>query len=692
MNAADDARAAQRMRLGIDVGGTFTDFVVLDEASKELRFLKTPSRPKEPAAAVLEGLATLIRSNDLRPADLSSFVHGTTLAVNTLLQRSGASTGLLVTAGFRDLLEIGRLRLPDPTNYLVEQVVPLIARRNVLEVSERMLANGEVLTRLDPDEVVSLAGRLVGAGVEALAICFMHSYKNPVHEKAAAALVRERFPRVFVSASHEIWPQQGEYERCLLTAMNAYVGRKMTTYFTDLEADVRGLGVSATVFSTKSNGGIMTARSAGAAPVETMLSGPASGVMGAIDAARQSGLERIITLDIGGTSVDVSVAEGKPSFATEAEVAGFPGVVMPAIDITSIGSGGGSVAWRDNGGVLKVGPLSAGADPGPACYGRGGTQPTVTDAYVCLGIIAPERFLGGTFALSPELAAEALRILGEPFRLTTVETASAIVEVATANMYSQLLPLFARKGIDYRDFAMVAYGGAGPTHAFLLADEVGIDTVLVPSSPGTLAALGCLVMDVRSDFVHSLGRGLAEVDLADLEQAFQALDDRARTWLASQRIHTIGEEIIRSADMRYRGQSFEINVPMPGTIDQASTIQALFDQAYRRVYGMADPAGLVELVTLRVTIVGRHPKPDLSAATTRRQPKPAQASGTRKVYFKNAWSEAAVLQRSSLSPGDYFDGPAIVEQYDTTVFVTPAFRVSVDDRRNLVAVRGVNHA
>ena len=676
-------------RLGIDIGGTFTDFSLLDETSGELHVLKTASVPRKPAAAVFDGIRRLTAQGTVRPADIAYFIHGTTLAVNTVIERTGARSALLLTEGFRDILGIGRHRIPDVFNFFTGLPVPLIPRARVVEIPERCLADGRVLQPVDEAAVRAAVTRLVREGVEAFAVCFLHAYKNPVHEHRARRLVEETAPGAYVSISSELWPQMREYERALVAVMNAYVGRKMAGYFADLEGGLRDLGLRAPVLTTKSNGGVMNAREAGERPVETLLSGPAAGVIGASFVARSAGFERVITLDMGGTSADVAIVDGEPRSSTENHVGDFP-VIMPAIDVTSIGAGGGSIAWTDSDGVLKVGPLSAGAHPGPACYGLGGTTPTVTDAYVCLGIIDPHRFLGGSIPLDPELARRAVGELGRTLGLDVRPAAEAILRVATSQMYATLVPLLARKGVNLDDFALLTFGGAGPTHGFLLAREVGVKRVIVPRHPGVLCATGSLVADVRRDFVRTihgaLVRGRVPGLLEAMRDGFRALTEAGRAWLAAQRLDFVSTAVVWTADVRYLGQSFELTVPLTGSDladESGQGIRAQFQEHYRSVYGYTDEGADIEVLDIRTSAVGVTRKPPVAGAGVSpggggREP------GHREVFCDGRAVEALVLDRGALAAGTGFDGPAVVEQYDSTTFVPPGFRVTVDPLGNLI--------
>ncbi len=666
-------------RLGVDIGGTFTDVVLIDERTGRVTLLKVPSDPRNPALAVRRGVQEIMTASGVDPAQVAAFIHGTTLAVNTVIERSGARVGLIVTRGYRDLLELGRLRLKDPQNFYADRVKPLVPRRLVHEVDERMLADGSVYMPLDQAGVEVAARELASEGCTAIAICFLHSYANGIHEQAAKRVVEATCPGLYVSTSHEVWPQRREYERCLVTVINAHVGGRMSDYFGQLEEELRALGLTAPLLSTKSNGGMMTARSAAGNPVETLFSGPASGVIGASYLARLIGDERVITLDMGGTSADVSVFAGGYTFSTEATAGDFP-IILPAIDISSIGAGGGSIAWTDAMGVLKVGPRSAGALPGPACYGQGGVEPTVTDAYVTLGYIDPQRFLGGTMNVRRDLAVEAIGRLGQQLGQAPEQAAWSVLEVATANMYAQFTPLMARYGVDPRDFTIMAYGGAGPTHVFLLAREVGIRRVFVPSLPGGLCALGCLVADLRADFIRTWARELDEAETSELSAALEALEARARAWIEGERVPVRTVRYDRTAEMRYKGQSFEISVPLPDAHALGEILQR-FHERYQAIYGYADPQAPVEVVDLRVQVVGETSKPQLEAKLPENG---AARRGARTVFFEGRYIDAAVYDRHRLAVGDTFAGPAIVEQYDTTTLVPPGFRVHVDGYGNLI--------
>jgi N-methylhydantoinase A len=673
-------------RIGIDIGGTFTDFCVTDDLSGETRILKTPSTPSRPEQAIFNGLKTVFEDFSVKPENISYFIHGTTLAVNTIIQRRGLRTALLVTEGFRDILNIGRHRIPDVYNFFTDASPPLVPRWLSFEIPERSLGDGAVLKEVDEAAVRDAARRMREADVEAAAICFLHSYRNGANEERARAILAEELPDLHVSLSSEIWPQMREYERALAAVMNAYVGQRMRRYFRDLASGVRERGVTVPVLSTKSNGGIMPAPEAGARPVETLLSGPASGVIGAAYYGGISGFDRLITFDMGGTSADVAVIEGAPRYSTESQVGDFP-VILPAVDVTSIGAGGGSIAWLDSSGVLKVGPHSAGAVPGPACYGQGGEEATVTDAYVCLGLIDPDRFLGGAVKLQPQLAEAALARIGSRLGLDNRATAEAILRVATSQMYSALVPLLARKGIEYEEYALLAFGGGGPCHAFMLASDIGISRVVVPLHPGALCAAGSLAADVRKDMVQTIHRKLDPPGpvLEQIGRAMHELSAQGAAWLDSLGLPFLDRKIECTAEMRYVGQSFEIAVGINDAIVSDGTgakLRAEFHRLYEQVYGYSDDHAALEILDLRVTVIGINPKPRAARLSPAVGDPPPPTH--REIFYDGKTWQAEVYQRADLRLGASFSGPAIVEQYDTTVFVTPGFDVRVDDYGNLI--------
>jgi N-methylhydantoinase A len=669
-----------RYKAACDVGGTFTDFVVFDESSGELLSHKLPSTPKDPSAAVIEGFRQIQAQLGVPLGEISLFVHGNTLGVNTVIQRNGARVAVLVTRGFRDVLELARMRLPMPFHMVQPRPEPLVARARVREIVERTDTRGRELTPLDRQQAARAIDQVRAEGVDAIAIALLNSYVNPEHEQQLAALVRERFPDAEMSVSSELWPEMREYERTIVAVMNAYIHPTLDHYIQSLLAGMRDIGVPAELYITRSNGGMMTAESARQWPVHTLLSGPASGVVGAAFVARLAGEPACVGLDMGGTSADVSlVRDGEAVYSSENHVGDFP-VVMPSVDVSAIGAGGGSIAWLDQIGILHVGPKSAGADPGPACYDRGGTQPTVTDAYLVCGYINPDNFIGGRITLHPRLAKQAIRPIAERLGKSVVDTAESILAVATSNMATELLPLMAKKGVDPRDFALIAYGGAGPTHAARLAQETRIGKILVPPSPGTLCALGALMTDVRSDYIKTVRDDLAAVDAQMLRSEYARLEREALEWVRTQGSIIRQHTVTRSADMRYRGEPYDVDVMLPREtpLEEVTPelLRELFHTTHQKVYNFMDREAAVRITNIRVRVSGQ---PQLPSP---RELQPAAgeptAVGRREMYYGGSWHSARVYDRAELRAGHQVVGPAIVEQLDTTTVVPPGFAARMD--------------
>jgi N-methylhydantoinase A len=683
-----------RAWLGIDIGGTFTDFTLYDAERDRVVGLKVPSTPHDFAEAVATGLERLAGEHDVDPRQIDVVVHGTTIAVNTLIQRTGARLGLLVTEGFRDILEIQRLRLPNPLDLYGGRPEPLIPRARVAEVRERLRADGREDTALDDAGVGEGARRLVQHGAEGLVVSFLHAYRAPTHERRARTLVEAAAPGVPVSTSHEVWPEAREYERTALAVLDAYVQPKVRRYLEGFEAALAARGVPAVPHVTKSNGGIMPVAAARRETVTTLLSGPASGVVGAAYVAAAAGFEDLITLDVGGTSADIAVVErGRPRYSTAEHIGGIP-VMMPVVGVTAIGAGGGSVAWVDEVGVPKVGPQSTGAHPGPACYGRGGTDATLSDAFLVSGFLDPDRFLGGRMPLDRTLAEAAITRFGDRLGMPMHEAAESIVRVAVANMFAAFTRILSRAGVDPRSFALVAFGGAGPLVGSLLAREVGIPTVFVPRAPGTLCALGAITADILNDAVRTVQSRLDAVDLAWLAGEQRALEDELGAWIERHGVAVTDVAFRHSADMRYVGQSYDIEVPLdpPGPDGRrpeagdaaAAHLAAAFHKAHERVFGHADPRAPVEIVNLRVQLRGVRPHVPLAEVPAGTG---APASGTRRIWLDGRPVEAGVYERHRLGHGDRVLGPAIVEQPDTTVLVPAGDVADVDRFGNLIVHR-----
>lgn len=668
-----------RYRIGVDIGGTFTDFSIYDLATGRLHSFKTPTVPLSPAQGVANGLRALADLISLNLHEVDYFVHGTTIGVNAILQRSGAPTALFVTRGFRDILELQRLRLPNPFDFYTKRPKALVPRRDVYEITERIRSDGGIDTPLNEEDVSTAITAAQANGIQGVAVCLVNSYRNPVHERRIRELLTSQAPDLHVSISSDVWPQMREYERAIATIINVYVQPAMTRYLKELEQVLEEGGAQVRPYITKSNGGVMTASSARTATSETLLSGPASGVTGAAYVAELAGLDKLLTFDMGGTSADIAViTEGAAQTSTNEHVGDFP-IILPAIAVSAIGAGGGSIAWIDAGGILRVGPRSAGADPGPVCYGLGGHDPTLTDALLVVGLLAPDCFAGGQMSLSRELAESALAELGRALRLSATETAEAVIRVALSSMYAEFSNLIYRRGLDPREFTLVAFGGAGPLVGCLLAREFRMAGVLVPQSPGTLSAFGALAADVKVDYIRSIKPLLDGLTSEYLGSEFNALRRRGLEWIEKEGPIIEDTQVAFSADTRYVGQSFDIKLSIEPSwleADDVSAMASAFHQEHERLFAHADEAAAIELVDLQARVVGTTPKPCWPVA-----PEAASAdapvSSQRSVTLGGEPLQVSVYRRRDLQSGHCLPGPAIVEQDDTTVFIPQGFRGDV---------------
>ncbi len=677
-----------RFRLGIDIGGTFTDLCAIDSITGRRIELKTPTVPMNPAKGVANGIE-LLKEKGVDPGKIEYFVHGTTIALNALIQRSGAKIALLVTEGFRDVLEHARIKLPVPWDFYSHRPEPLVPRERVYTVNERTRHDG-IEIELTETEINRVVSQFKDMDIDGVAICLLHSYANPTHETILKNALEKSYPHLFVSASSDIWPQIREYERSVATVINAYVRPTLSRYLNNLEKTLQDMGVNVKPYLTKSNGGIMTTEAAKKVPIETLLSGPASGVIGALGVGTTAGLKNIIGLDMGGTSADVAVIEnGNVGFSREEQIGDFP-LILPAIGISSIGAGGGSIAWLDGAGVLKVGPTSAGANPGPACYGLGGKNPTLTDAFLLCGYLNPSNFVGNT-KLDLSAAKVAMQILADQIGLGLYETASAVIRVAIANMYAELSAVLERKGLDPRDFALMAFGGAGAVVACQLAKEVNINRVIIPQSPGTLCALGALKADVMSDFIRTVNWRLNTPPTSLIESSLKDLRNSASKWLEQEAPIVAETELIWSADMRYVGQSYEIEVTLEeGWIQSGSVTQMTqsFHAAHDRVFNHSDVTAPVEIVNLRVRSVGYMPQlPDFKNVPLKGEKEPTINS--RKININGKWEEALVYQRDDLKSLQELKGALIVEQSGSTTVIPEGFNTEVDEQGNIIITRKV---
>jgi N-methylhydantoinase A len=675
-------------RIGVDTGGTFTDVCLYDEESKAIVVGKTSSTPSDPGQAVRDGVGQIVsrmRGERLTAAmgEIAYFAHGTTVATNTLLQGTGARTGLITTQGFRDLLELGRQRRPKLYDLEALKPTPLAPRDLRLEVSERVRYDGTVETPLDLDEVRAAAVALREAGVQAVSVCFLYSYLYPEHERQVRAVLEEELPGVFLSISHEILPEFREYERLSTVVINSYIGPVMEGYLSRLRGGLHDDGLLVDPQVTQSNGGVMSFQTAEQMPVRTVLSGPSTGVVGAARLAALSGISDTITFDMGGTSTDVALVSGaRPTTSTGMDLGGRP-VRAPMLDINTVGAGGGSIAWIDEGGHLKVGPQSAGADPGPACYGRGTTEPTVTDANVVLGILSQESLLGGAMPIDAKLSFEAVERLGEQLGMSTLEIAQGIISVVTANMARAIRVISVQRGYDPVDYALVAFGGAGPLHSARLAAELGMNRTIIPQKPGALSALGMLMTDLRSDYTRTSITHVAPALVPVFTETFAALNTQADEWYDSEGIQAVKRQTRWALDLRYVGQNYEISVDVPVeaiTEEWIALVVASFHQAHEKRYGYSTITEMVEAATFRVEAVGKVPHASFPTFPPEGEDASAAVVGHRDVYLPEAGARESVplYDRELLRPGNVIVGPAVIEQYDTTAFLLPAQKAVVD--------------
>ncbi|WP_331233375.1 hydantoinase/oxoprolinase family protein [Natronorarus salvus] len=673
------SRSSTRHRIGVDVGGTFTDVVTVSDGS--LHVTKTPSTPASPDEGVVDGLERTREDLDLGYGDVEFFAHGTTVATNAVLEREWAPTALVTTEGFRDILEIGRQARPDIYDFDVTKPVPIVERNLRYEVTERLDERGRVEVPLDEESVRAVADRLREREVESVAISLLFAFENADHERRAEELLREAGSETSYSLSSEVLPEIREYERTLATALNAALKPVMDSYIGRLESAIAEREIPATLQIMQSNGGVIGAKRARQRPINTLLSGPAAGVQGAAHVAGLLGVEDVLTMDMGGTSCDVSLVRGgEPVVSTEVEVGEYP-VGVPMIAVHTIGAGGGSIAWIDAGDALRVGPRSAGADPGPVCYGRGGEEPTVTDAQLLLGRLDPDAFL------SEDLEADVERVervvserIADPLGMSVREAAQGILDVANANMERALRVVSVERGHDPREFGLVAFGGAGPLHAASLAEELDVPRVIVPRTAGVLSALGLLITDLIHDFSTSMVRRLEEVSPSDLTATFERFEREAADRLASEGIDDERIEIERAVDLRYRGQSFELTVPLSGALEEDSLADASrrFDERHERRYGHASPDEPVELVTVRLRARGLVETPTLAAAATGDEAADA-VRDERAVVYDGEAHETPVYDRERLPVDSTVEGPAIVEGTESTVVIRPSQSATVDE-------------
>ncbi|UER54229.1 hydantoinase/oxoprolinase family protein [Kineosporiaceae bacterium SCSIO 59966] len=691
---------SRQIRIGIDTGGTFTDVVAVDEATGEVATTKTPSTPADPAEGFLAGVDKVLGQLGLGGDSISAVSHGTTVATNKLLEGKVENLGFITTAGYRHILEIARQSVPDGygNSYFWVKPPRIVPADKVRTVTERIAVDGRELTPFNDDEAVAAARFFRDHGISTIAVCFLHSYVNPGHEQRMREVLLREHPEATVSISSEVLREYREYERSMTTLVDAAVKPSIRRYIANISRRLDEFvaledGTSRRVpfYVMKSNGGVLSAEEVVHQPITTVLSGPAAGALGAAMVAGAAGFPSVLTCDGGGTSTDVTVVvEGHPALTTEGSVGVYPSKI-PMIDVVTVGAGGGSIAWVSPEGTLKVGPQSAGADPGPICYGQGGVEVTVTDAHVTMGRIPPH-LLGGEIPLDVDAARAGLEQLAERLGLSLERTATGVLEVSAWNQANALRQITVKRGLDVRDFMMVTFGGSGSLLACRLVDVLGLKGVLVPLNPGNLSAFGLLTVDVRNDYVRTAVARHDRLDLAEVSRVLDELAAEADGALEREGFEPSRRRYVRTADLRYFGQAFEVRVEIgdgPVTRELVDAVAERFHAEHRRLYGYDftdDDRQQVEWVNLRVTGVGPIRRPELVEVAAGTGAASAR-TGSRQVHFGEEWTQAAIYDRERLGAGDVVTGPAVIEEFGSTVPLHPGFRAEVDRFGNLLITR-----
>ncbi|TFV86673.1 hydantoinase/oxoprolinase family protein [Blastococcus sp. CT_GayMR20] len=685
--------SARRVRIGIDTGGTFTDVVAVDEETGQTTTTKTPSTPADPAEGFLNGVRKVLGLMDLDGSAVTAVSHGTTVATNQLLEGKLDRIGFITTEGYESVLEIARQSVPDGygNSYFWVKPPRIVPADLVRTVRGRLDHHGTEVRPFDEDDARAAARFFQAAGITTIGVCFLHAYANDAHERRMLDVLREEHPGAVVSISSEVLREYREYERSVTTLVDAAVKPKVGAYVTNIRTRLDEIAPGVPFYVMKSNGGVLSAGEVVHQPITTMLSGPAAGALGAALIAGTAGFDRVLTCDGGGTSTDVTVViDGEPALTTEGSVGDYPSKI-PMIDVVTVGAGGGSIAWLSPEGTLKVGPRSAGADPGPMCYPNGGDQPTVTDAHVTLGRIPPH-LLGGEIPLSTENAAAGLRQLGAKLDMDLERTATGILEISAWNQANALRQVTVAKGLDVRDFTLTTFGGSGSLLACRLMDILNLPRTLVPPNPGNVSAFGLLTVDVRNDYVQTVVSKHLDVDVRVLASVYAGLEAQAQTALDGEGFGRAEQRMQRTADLRYVGQAFEVRVPVAdGELDRAAAedVAQAFHAAHRQLYGYdfaTDPRQAVEWVNLRVSGIGPIRRPDLVELPGRDGGTDRAVTGSRRVFFDD-WVETPTYNRLDLAPGDVVTGPAIVEEFGSTVPVHPGFAVTVDAYGNLLLTK-----
>jgi N-methylhydantoinase A len=677
----------RKVHLAVDIGGTFTDLVGYDEATGRLYSAKSSTTPRD----LSQGILDCLDKSGLSIPQTARFVHGSTIAINTVIERKGVPTALVVTRGTRDLYKIARGNRPEAYNLFFKRPEPLVPRHLTFEIDERLRADGSILTPFDADQVMAVAREIAESGVESVAVCFLHSWNNPAHEVRMGEILAGEMPQAFVTLSHRVLREYGEYERMSTSVINAYIGPKVSSYLGRLERALAERDFEGRLSIMQSNGGVMSPSVAKLLPVGMLESGPVAGFIAAARVGERLGHPEVIAFDMGGTTAKTNlVTRGEPRMAHGYHIGGYASgqpVMLPVVDTVEVGSGGGSIAWVDDVGALQVGPRSAGAEPGPICYGKGGEEPTVTDANLALGRLSAKTLLGGEMTLDVGAAEQGLaNRVAKPLGLSLVEASLAVIQIAVAKMSLAVREVSVERGYDPRDFAMVAFGGAGPLHAVEVARELHIPIVIVPDVPGQFSAAGMLAADVKHDYVRTFYQELDAADFDELDRIAEELAEEGRATLRGEAVAEKDTELRYVLETRYRGQEFALPIAVvPETLRRGDrdTVSASFHESHERQFGYRDESRPLEIVNVRVTAIGRQPsRGDLAAKSSGGS---GEAMETRPVYFgRDGTLDCPVYARDGLSSGLEIEGPAVVQEYGSTTILHPGDRAEVADGGELL--------
>lgn len=679
-----------KCRLGIDIGGTFTDVTLIDPETNEVTSLKTPTIPDNITEGVKNGLSLLTKSGKSL-SEIDFFVHGTTVGLNTLIHQTGEPVALFVTEGFRDILNLQRLRLPVPYDFQSRHPEPLIPRRHVFPIRERLRNDGTVAIPIDNKSISKAVYEVKKAGIKRIAVCFLHSYINAVHEREVANKIKQLDSNIEVILSSSLWPEMREYERSIMTSVNLYLKSNIENYFKTLKQSLEEVGVYTEPFITQSNGGIMDIDTAVNSPIKTLFSGPAAGVTGALQIAKANGFSKVITFDMGGTSADISIIEeNKLTYTQSNELGGYP-IMMPSVSINAIGAGGGSYAWIDKGGLLKVGPGSVGADPGPACYGKG-DKIALTDAFLICGYLNPKNFAAGKVTVDPEKSLEKIKPFSDYLKLNAQQTADSLIQIAIANMDMEMSSIIEKHGFDPREFTLLSYGGAGPLMANYLADEVQMNRVVIPPQPGTLCATGALSADFIHDEIKTKQALINSFSMEEIKNTFSSLKSKANEWLKQQETSVIEkQELFLSLDARYKNQSYDINLSIPLewlNDDNNKRFVDSFHKLHLQVYGHNNLEAEIEVINFKVRIVGYTKKAIFRTLVEKSNSiSKIKAVEEREIMIRQKKYTAEVYLRSDLTAHNIIKGPAIVEQEDATVLILPNWYGEINNHGDLILQR-----